>query len=238
MVCISDTRRCDPTGRSDTAPVFTDASFGITASVPSHDRCRPSPCARALPGSEYYGGSAPSRPDRSTVDPAPNHHAGSAAAGRKPRRFPCSLTIHSTKEEPNSVPAASPRLPRSTSPWPPTEPPMNRPGVPRPPDTPPTAGARRSRPTSARFRAGSVLRDFATPVPLVLLSVTLAEPAPSGSTSTPRRCQDCSRPPRHLPDQAVLSFTALLRQDGGGGLSPPLESTAPHGAPDGTRSPS
>ena len=25
---------------------------------------------RAFPGSEYYGGSAPSRPDRSTVDPA------------------------------------------------------------------------------------------------------------------------------------------------------------------------
>ena len=74
------------------------------------------------------------------------------------------------------------------------------------------AGARRSRPTSARFGAGSVLRDFVTPVPRVLLSVTLAGPAPSGSASTPRRCQDCSRPPRHLPDQAVLSFTALLRQ--------------------------
>ena len=39
-----------------------------------------------------------------------------------------------------------------------------------------------------------------------------------------------SRPPRHLPGQTALSFTALLRQDGGGGLSPPLESTAPHGA--------
>lgn len=51
-----------------------------------------------------------------------------------------------------------------------------------------------------------------TPVPHVLLFITLAGPAPSGSASTPRRCQDCSHPPRHLPDQAVLSVTALLRQ--------------------------
>ena len=41
--------------------------------------------------------------------------------------------------------------------------------------------------------------------------------------STSRLCQGCSRPPRHHPDQAALSFTALLRQDGGEGLSPPLE---------------
>ena len=52
-----------------------------------------------------------------------------------------------------------------------------------------------------------------TPVPRVLLSITLAGPAPSGSTGTPRRCQDCSHPPQHLPGQAVLSFTVLLRQD-------------------------
>src|SRR5262249_17965029 len=36
-----------------------------------------------------------------------------------------------------------------------------------------------------------------------------------------------SRPPRHHPDQAALSFTTLLRQDSGEGLSPPLEMTAP-----------
>ena len=69
-----------------------------------------------------------------------------------------------------------------------------------------------------------------TPVPRVLLSATLAGPAPSGSTRTSRLCQGCSRPPRHHPDQAALSYTTLLRQDGGEGLSPPLESTAPHGA--------
>ena len=31
----------------------------------------PFPMCRALPGSEYYGGSAPFRPDRSTVNPTP-----------------------------------------------------------------------------------------------------------------------------------------------------------------------
>ena len=45
-----------------------------------------------------------------------------------------------------------------------------------------------------------------TPVPRVLLSITLAGPAPSGSTGTSRLCQGRSRPPRHHPDQAALSF--------------------------------
>ena len=35
------------------------------------------------------------------------------------KTVPTFTVIRSTKEEPNSVPAASPRLPRSTSPWPP-----------------------------------------------------------------------------------------------------------------------
>jgi len=53
---------------------------------------------------------------------------------------------------------------------------------------------------------------------------------PIGSTGTSRLCQGCSCPPRHHPDQAALSSTAPLRRDGGEGLSPPLEMTAPHGA--------
>ena len=51
----------------------------------------------------------------------PDHPRRKCGDGQEPRRFPCSLSIRSTKEEPNSVPAASPRLPRSTSPWPPGE---------------------------------------------------------------------------------------------------------------------
>jgi hypothetical protein len=145
--------------------------------------------------------------------PSPPHHAGSVARQARTGTVPVFTAIRSTKEEPDFVPAASPRLPRSTSPWPPAEPSMNRPGVPRPPPAQrQRAGARRSRPISARFGAGTVLRDFQAPVPLVLLSVTLAGPALSGSASTPRRCQGCSRPPRHLPDQAALSYAALLRQ--------------------------
>ena len=84
-------------------------------------------------------------------------------------------------------------------------------------------GARRVQPRSTRFRAGAASRGCHTPVPRVLLSVPLAEPRPSGSTSRSRRCQGCSHPPRHHPDQAALSSTALLRQDQRRGLSPPLE---------------
>src|SRR5207237_1249064 len=55
-------------------------------------------------------------------------------------------------------------------------------------------------------------RDVMTLVPRVLLSVTLAGPAPSGSTGTSRLCRGCSRPPRRFPGQAAPSFAALLRQ--------------------------
>src|SRR6266487_2717103 len=65
------------------------------------------------------------------------------------------------------------------------------------------------------------LRDVMTLVPRVLLSVTLAGPAPSGSAGTSRLCQDCPRPSQHLPGQAVLSFTAPLRQGQRQGPSTP-----------------
>ena len=75
------------------------------------------------------------RTDRSTVDPAqtPRRKRGT---GQGPERFPCSLTSRSTKEEPNSVAAASPQLPRSTPPWPPGRtsiyPPVSSPSRPTP----------------------------------------------------------------------------------------------------------
>ncbi|MGK2852568.1 MAG: recombinase family protein [Microbacteriaceae bacterium] len=86
----------------------------------------------------------------------------------------------------------------------------------------------------ARYHPADVrnasLRDVQMLVPRVLLFVTLAEPTPSGSTDASRLCRGCSHPHRHLPEQAAPSYTALLRQDGGEGLSPPLKSSAPHGA--------
>ena len=58
-------------------------------------------------------------PTRS-VDGGPSpEHRWHARAGTRSRRFPCSLTVRSSKEAPGYTPAASPRLPRSTSLWPP-----------------------------------------------------------------------------------------------------------------------
>jgi len=118
---------------------------------------------------------------------------------------PTFAVIRSTKEEPNSVPAVSPQLPRRTSPWPPKPTSASLPG-----SSPPShsrVGAHRARPLSARFEPVYLSRDVITLVPRVLLFITLAEPAPSGSADTSRRCRGCSHPPRHLPDQAAPSFT-------------------------------
>jgi hypothetical protein len=85
----------------------------------------------AFPTSDYYGGSVPSRPARPTVDPA--RIATPAAwpvAG--PERFPCSPTDRSSKEAPGYTPAASPRLRRGPSPWPPRPANVTSPGVARP----------------------------------------------------------------------------------------------------------
>jgi hypothetical protein len=62
-----------------------------------------------------------------------------------------------------------------------------------------------------------------TLISLVHLPVSLTGPASSGSTDASQRCQGCSHPPRHLPDQAAPSFTQPLRRPGGEGLSPPLD---------------
>jgi SRSO17 transposase len=98
-------------------------------------------------------------------------------------------------------------------------------------EVPHLEGGHAPRPAHIRqVRAGEALRDVTTPVPRVLLSVTLAGPEPSGSAGPSRLCQGCSHPPRHHPGRAALSFPDLLRQARGEGLPPPLESTAPHGA--------
>ena len=197
-----------PIGRSGEAPAFTGASFGIAASS-LRDSAAALPHVPGSPGLATTT-AAPPRPDpigRRWTQPRPPRRM--RGGGRGPGRFPCSLTIRSTKEEPSSAPAASPWLPRSTSPRPPGRTCTSPPGVPHPEHRDGCA------PHPAHIRqigAGGALRGVLTLVPLVLLSVTLAGPAPSGSTGTSRLCRGCSHPHRHLPAQAAPSFTALLRQ--------------------------
>jgi hypothetical protein len=80
------------------------------------------------------------------------------------------------------------------------------------------------------FRAGAASRGCHTPVPRVLLSVSLAGPVPSGSSGTSRLCQGCSRRPRHHPDRAALSSAVPLRRDQRSRSLTSTRITAPHGA--------
>ena len=91
-------------------------------------------------------------------------------------------------------------------------------------------GTHRSQPTSTRFRADRALRGFTPSVPRVLLSIPLTGPTPSGSAGTPRLCQSCSRPPRHLPDQPALSSYRIAATTRRRRSPTSTQTTAPHGA--------
>ena len=119
-----------PSGAGSGALPFGGASRGIAASFPSRNRCRPSPCAGLSPARSTMA--APPRPrpiGRQRAQPRPARWPREAG---QTGTVPVFTAIRSTKEEPSSIPAASPRLPRSTSPWPPGRHPHARPGVPRP----------------------------------------------------------------------------------------------------------
>jgi len=118
---------------------------------------------------------------------------------------PTFTVFRSTKEEPNSVPAASSRLPRSTSPWPPRPTSTSRPRSSLSHHN--RTGAHRAQPISARFEPVYLSKDVLTLVPRVLHSVTLAEPTPSGSPGASRLCRGCSHRSQHLPGSAAPSFT-------------------------------
>jgi hypothetical protein len=158
---------------------------------------------------------------------APIRH-GRLAAGHHGTRPGGSVftVVRSTKEEPGCVPAASPRVRRRPSPWPPGRLRNTGQGVPRPDRRVRTAPG----PDPPGFEPVSSLRDVKTPIPRVLLSLSLAGPAPSGSTDPSRLCQGCSRPPRHHPDQAALSYADLLRQARRRRSLTSTRTTAPHGA--------
>jgi len=102
-----------------TAPVFTGASSDIA--FPSLTDTLPSfPRYAALPRSEYYDGSAPPAPSAG-VAPIPTGLPGRERKkrGERSRVVPTFTAVRSTGEAPGSTPAASPRLRRRLSPWPP-----------------------------------------------------------------------------------------------------------------------
>jgi len=201
------------------APPFDGgASFGITASSLFSVPLPPFPMHRAFPA--RITTAAPSHPARSAVGaPIPPRSLDANVAGTPTRWFPCSLLFARRRRSPTVF-----------------QRPRHRCAAGLPCDLtrrhPYTASkvlaaiengeTRRARPRSARFESVSVLKDT-TPVPRVLLSVTLAGPSPSGSTGTFPLRQGCSHPHRHHPAPAALSYVHLLRQANGDGLSSPLE---------------
>jgi hypothetical protein len=135
-------------------------------------------------------------------------------------RFPRSSQSRSTSEASSSTPAASPRLRRRSSPWPPGR--LSHRGQKFP------ATAKRSRVRTAASPYPPDLSWWAVKGRQALISrvhllVSLTGPASSGSADTSRRCQGCSHPHQRLLDQAALSFTQPLRRPGDEGLSPPSD---------------
>ena len=105
--------------------------------------------------------------------------------------FPRSLSNPSTGSVPSYAPATSPRLRRSSSPWPPGR--RHQPAK-EFPARPSRSGARCNPAPICQVRAGGLLlRGFLPLVPRVHLSVSLAGPAPSDSAGASRRCQGCFR---------------------------------------------
>ena len=201
-------RRCSPASSQPSSP-------SATHSLPSFTRWS------AFPTADYSEGSVPARTRRPT--------AGLPEIGRS-GPVPTFTTHRSTGWVPRYSPAASPRLPRSSSPWPP-----HGRNV-RPPRSCPTRRSERARtadrPGSTRFGAGGSLEGVPPLVPaFVHLSVSLAGPRPSGSADPLRRCRGCSRPAWRLPGQAAPSLSRLLRQPEGEGLAPSHGYVAPRGAP-------
>jgi hypothetical protein len=99
------------------------------------------------------------------------------------------------------APAASPRLRRGPSPWPP-----HRHAKPASESSVHASRPRTApRPYPPDLSRCHVYRAFAL-VPLVCRLISLAEPDSSGSAEPSRLCQRCSHPIRRLPDRTALSF--------------------------------
>jgi hypothetical protein len=174
---------------------------------------------RALPGSEYYGGSAPPGPFGGRCA-YPHHRAGRAARGTATGWFPCSLLFACRRRSPAmplrhrhgyaaDLPHGLPDRPVQTAGRSP--PPNKRQGS--------TASSPHPPGSSWRHDKGALHRRF------------LAYSSPSRSPNPhhlavlarPGFVRAASHPDRHHPAEAALSYSRLLRQATGGGLSPPLE---------------
>lgn len=182
----------------------------------------------AFPASDYYGGSAPCPACSADDVPSPSRPRWQRGRGARPGRFPCSPIDRSTKEAPGYTPAASPQLTRSTSLWPPEPSSTNHPEVPR--HQQPRCGCAPLPAQIRQVRAGGTLGGFTHRFLAYTSPSRSPDPHHLAVLIRPGFVGAACHPPRHLPAQAAPSFTALLRQDSGEGLPPPLDQSALHGA--------
>jgi hypothetical protein len=148
-------------------------------------------------------------------------HGPDAQPRAATRQFPRSPSDRSASEAPSSVPAASPRLRRRPSAWPPGHGSHVATESGTAQDRP---HALHTGPISARFETGFAITGLSHAGSLSLhLLASPGRPAPSGSPGTTHPRRGRFRPPRRSPDQAAPGFTRPLRRPGGEGLSPPLD---------------
>ncbi len=191
LAWISSTRGSAPPRASSSSLMFTSVLLVFQHPKP-RDLLAPLAMCRAFPGSDYYGASAPSR-GRQPAMGLPRHHpdgvSGARAAGDGSH-------VHRATDRrgrrPADAPAASPRLRRSSSPWPPRRSMEVGFGVDRHRDEDDGHALHPGPhpPGWSRYHVYEAL----TLVPLVRLLVSLAGPAPSGSADASRPCRGCFPP--------------------------------------------
>jgi hypothetical protein len=179
----------------------------------------------AFPPSDYYRPSAPPQAiGRRRTFPA--DPPGGRVRGGSPKVVPTFTAFRSSGEAASFAPAASPRLRRSPSPWPPDQQDQSDPGVPAH-----AGGAHRNPAQIHRVRAGGGLEGLYTADSSRPPSRLACGPTPSGSPGASRRCRGCSPPsPVVSPDPAAPSFYRSAATDRRRGSHTRTRITAPRGA--------
>ena len=186
---------------------------------------------RALPGSDYDEGSAPSRCHQPTTG-LPTRASGIGQHRTVPTFTTDRSAGSATSFSPDSLATSTPqaflvasRSARLTG---------------RRSRVLPARSVRAlpARPISARFEPRTGLEGVPPLVHCALhLSALLAEPGPSGSTDPSRRCRGCSRPHPRLRGQAAPSFKQPAATGRPVGPFIPPDQTAPRGAPPASNTP-